>query len=161
VLYRSVRLDEDFPSGPPEIEVRPAAPHEFELWAGVVGRGFQEGKEPPVEVISMMAASFQIPGSIPLLAYVEGKLAAGAGGLIVAERKLLAIAGAATLPEFRRRGLQTALLYARLKLAAAAGCDLVVTVTQGGTTSQRNAERVGFRVAYSKATLVRKFDPDS
>ena len=35
-----------------------------------------------------------------------------------------------------------------------AGCDLAVVVTRGGTTSQRNVERLGFTLAYSKATLV-------
>jgi hypothetical protein len=39
--------------------------------------------------------------------------------------------------------------------AAKAGCEFAVIVTQGGTTSQRNAERLGFRVAYSKATMLK------
>jgi hypothetical protein len=30
-----------------------------------------------------------------------------------------------------------------------------VIVTQGGTTSMRNAERLGFTLAYSKATLIK------
>ena len=34
-------------------------------------------------------------------------------------------------------------------------CDAVV-VTQGGTISQRNAERLGFRVAYSKVTVIKQ-----
>ncbi|MFZ0286278.1 MAG: GNAT family N-acetyltransferase, partial [Terriglobales bacterium] len=60
-----------------------------------------------------------------------------------------------TLPEFRGLGLQTALLRRRMKAAQKAGCEYAVIVTQGGTTSMRNAERLGFRVAYSKATLIR------
>ena len=36
--------------------------------------------------------------------------------------------------------------------------DFSVVVTQGGSTSQRNYERVGFSVAYSKATLVKPFE---
>ena len=68
---------------------------------------------------------------------------------------MFALFGAGTLPDFRARGIQTALLGLRMKLAAQAGCELAVIVTQGGTTSQRNAERLGFRVAYSKATLVK------
>ena len=39
--------------------------------------------------------------------------------------------------------------------AVAAGCEYAVVVTQGGTTSQRNAERLGFRVAYSKVTVIK------
>jgi len=36
------------------------------------------------------------------------------------------------------------------------GCEYAVVVTQGGSSSQRNVERLGFRVAYSKVTVVKK-----
>jgi GNAT superfamily N-acetyltransferase len=73
--------------------------------------------------------------------------------MIIPERGVLALAGTSTLPRFRKRGVQTALLHARMKLAAEAGCEFAVIVTQGGSASQRNAERLGFAVAYSKATV--------
>jgi hypothetical protein len=38
-----------------------------------------------------------------------------------------------------------------------AGCEYAVVVTRGGTTSQRNCECLGFRVAYSKVTVVKNF----
>ena len=38
---------------------------------------------------------------------------------------------------------------------AEAGCEYAVVVTQGGTVSQRNCERLGFRVAYSKVTVIK------
>src|SRR5207237_767996 len=41
--------------------------------------------------------------------------------------------------------------------AGEAGLDLDAVVTQDGSTSQRNYERMRCRVAYSKATLVRTF----
>jgi len=47
------------------------------------------------------------------------------------------------------------LLRARLQAAAEAGCEFAVVVTNGGSDSQRNCERLGFRVAYSKATVVK------
>jgi GNAT superfamily N-acetyltransferase len=59
-------------------------------------------------------------------------------------------AGAATVPELRRRGLQGALLAERMRHAAGAGCDLAMMVTEAGSESQRNAERKGFRVAYTR-----------
>lgn len=62
---------------------------------------------------------------------------------------------ASTRLTFRGRGVQTALLHHRLALAAAAGCDLATVQTQPGSASQRNVERQGFRLAYTKATLVR------
>jgi hypothetical protein len=45
-----------------------------------------------------------------------------------------------------------------MKLGAEAGCEIAIIVTRGGTVSQRNCERLGFRVAYSKATLVKSLD---
>jgi ribosomal protein S18 acetylase RimI-like enzyme len=64
--------------------------------------------------------------------------------------------GAATKPAHRRRGIQTALLAARLADAAAAGCDLAVITTSPGTKSQQNAQRQGFDLLYTRAILVRE-----
>ena len=60
------------------------------------------------------------------------------------------LAGASTVPEFRCRGLQSALLRARLAHAAANGCDLAMMAALPGSGSQRNAERRGFRIAYTR-----------
>lgn len=61
------------------------------------------------------------------------------------------LATAATLPAWRGRGCQTALLRARIAIAAEAGCDLIVGHTGIMTTSQHNMEQVGLRIAYTKA----------
>jgi predicted acetyltransferase len=60
------------------------------------------------------------------------------------------LVGASTVPEARRRGAQLALLGARLRYAADNGCDIAVMGAQPGSGSQRNAERQGFRVAYTR-----------
>jgi len=51
------------------------------------------------------------------------------------------------------------LLHARLTTAAAAGCDLATVQTAPGNASQRNVERLGFRLAYTKLALLREPDP--
>ena len=66
--------------------------------------------------------------------------------------------GAGTLPAFRRRGIQTALLRTRMKAAAEAGCELAVVVTRGGTISERNCVRLEFRIAYSKVTVIKHWN---
>ena len=58
--------------------------------------------------------------------------------------------GSSTIPEMRRRGLQSALLHERMSYAAAQGCDLAMMVAVPGSNSHRNAERQGFRVAYTR-----------
>jgi len=65
------------------------------------------------------------------------------------------LAGAATAPAHRRHGVQSALVAARLADARAAGCDVAVIVTQPGSTSQQNAQRRGFDLLYTRATLVK------
>jgi hypothetical protein len=45
----------------------------------------------------------------------------------------------------------------RLRKAAADGCELASASTQPGTTSQRNYQRLGFHVAYSKLSMVLEF----
>ena len=66
------------------------------------------------------------------------------------------LTGAATAPAHRRRGIQTALLSARLADAAAAGCDVAVIITQPGSKSQQNVQRQGFDLLYTRAVLVRQ-----
>jgi ribosomal protein S18 acetylase RimI-like enzyme len=101
---------------------------------------------------------YQMEGALAFVAVNEGKPVACGAGLVIPEHKVFALCGAGTLAGFRGRGLQTALLRARMAAAVEAGCEYAVVVTQGGTTSQRNAERLGFRVAYSKVTVIKQLD---
>lgn len=62
---------------------------------------------------------------------------------------------AVTLPLFRRRGAQSALVARRLRDAAALGCGFIVTETAEPTPghpapSLRNLMRLGFEVAYAR-----------
>jgi GNAT superfamily N-acetyltransferase len=60
------------------------------------------------------------------------------------------LAGASTVPAGRGLGAQAMLLAARLSEARKRGCEIAMMVTDPGSTSQRNAERRGFRVAYTR-----------
>ena len=53
-------------------------------------------------------------------------------------------------PDARKQGAQRALLEARLAYAAQQGCDLAMMAAAPGSASQRNAERQGFRIAYTR-----------
>ncbi len=86
------------------------------------------------------------------LAYVDGEAAALA--VLHVAHGVGSMANARTVPAFRRRGCQTALLYRRIADAAAMGCDLLVSQCSPGSESQRNQLRVGFHIAGSKAWWV-------
>jgi len=63
---------------------------------------------------------------------------------------------AGTLPEFRGRGLQSAMLAARLQDAKNQGCRLVTAQSEYGTSSFRNLLKAGFHVAYTKTVWRRQ-----
>jgi GNAT superfamily N-acetyltransferase len=82
------------------------------------------------------------------------RVIAGGGSIRIADG-VAQFAGAATAPAYRRRGVQTALLAARLADAAAAGCDIAVVTTQPGSRSQQNVQGRGFELLYTRAVLIK------
>ena len=76
-----------------------------------------------------------------------------AGAILTTMDGLGCLAMAGTLPEFRGRGCQSALITARIAAAADGGCDLIVASAEFGSVSQRNLERGGLTVAYTKPVL--------
>jgi GNAT superfamily N-acetyltransferase len=80
--------------------------------------------------------------SCAYLAFINGE--AAGDGVVGAHKGVAGLFGASTLPAFRSRGVQSALLDARLAWASAHGCDLAVSLTQPGSISHRNIERRGF-----------------
>lgn len=61
----------------------------------------------------------------------------------------------ATRPAYRQRGVQTAMLQARLAYAQAQNCELAFATTIPGNHSMRNVMRAGFHVAYVRCTMVK------
>jgi GNAT superfamily N-acetyltransferase len=155
VLVRKLDRAEKFPART-GFTIRAGKPEEALAFASIVRRSFfPEGGEPE-GFDEMICPMFAFPGSLTFVAEVDGQLVATGAGLIIPEHGIVALHGAGTLKDYRGQGLQTAMLQRRLQVAAEAGCEYAVIVTLGGTTSMRNAERLGFRVAYSKATLIKQ-----
>lgn len=63
----------------------------------------------------------------------------------------LFFANAYTLPEFRCQGFHSALLQARLNEVISLGAKRAFTDVEPGSPSQRNAERLGFRIVADSA----------
>jgi hypothetical protein len=62
---------------------------------------------------------------------------------------------AATLPQFRSRGLQLALIKRRLFEAAVSDCRLAVSQAAYLSASHRNMERAGMRIGYNRVHFSR------
>ena len=92
----------------------------------------------------------------------DGNMPAATGALYITQGVgWLGIA--ATLTEHRRRGAQTALLSARIRAAAAAGCEVVVTETGElldgkPSSSYHNIVRAGFELDYVRPNYVSASD---
>ena len=87
------------------------------------------------------------------LARIDG-LPVGEAALHVDDRLAL-LAGSGTLPAYRGRGVQKALVQRRLHDARDAGCDFAVVVTAPGSRSQDNVMRRGFELLYARAILIK------
>ena len=146
VLYRPTAVSV---GAAPGVTVRRTGLDEADLWARTAAEGW--GSESP-ELADFMFQLGQInarsEGTFCFLAELDGAPAA-AGALSVGEGVAL-LAGASTVPSARRRGAQRALLEARLRFAAEQGCALAMMGAAPGSSSQRNAERQGFRIAYTR-----------
>lgn len=130
------------------VQVRIARGDDTARWADTSARGWgdQPGAADFVRDFAPIAAA--AAGTDCFLAEVNGE-PAGAGSLAMHDGVAI-LAGASTVPAFRGRGVQKALLQARLAHAAASGCDLAAMGALPGSASQRNAERQGFRIAYTR-----------
>jgi GNAT superfamily N-acetyltransferase len=149
-------------STPPGIEVRPSGEEEFGAWLAVVadgfanpdGQGVPSHEDFPRDVLERAERDFAAAGVTRYVALLDGAVAGGAS--FHTADGVAQLAGAATTPARRRRGVHTALLTARLADAAAAGCDIAVVTTQPGSKSQENMQRHGFDLLYTRAILVKQ-----
>ena len=153
-LARWILPDEVFTPRCEGVEFRALRGDAAGEWSALLAKIFFEDQAPQFEMFFLPWAKEK--NALCLGAFIDGKMVGGAGGLIVPEYKMAGFWGAGTLPEFRGRGIQTALTQERLRIVQQAGCDLAVTLTMPGTTSQRNVERAGFRTAYTKVVVVKR-----
>lgn len=107
-----------------------------------------------VGTIAEAVADFlRAPGFARHLARWDGA-PAGAASVRVQDR-IAMLCGSATLAPYRLRGVQTALIAARLADARARGAEFAVVTTAPGSRSEANLIKCGFTVAHSRAILVR------
>jgi GNAT superfamily N-acetyltransferase len=136
------------------ITVERVAREHIDLWNLTVAQGFAEHHPVTQEILDVMRAFASAPQVECYLARVNGAVAGG--GTIILRDGIAGLFGASTLPGYRKRGVQAALLESRIARAAECGCDLVVCLAQPGSTSQRNVMRRGFSVLYTRVKFERE-----
>jgi GNAT superfamily N-acetyltransferase len=144
---------DDLPPSASELRIERAGEREGEAFADTFARGYGV----PDLMRTWLA---QLPGREGWHCFVayDGEAPAATGAVYVSNGVgWLGIA--ATLPEHRRRGAQGALLAARIRAAAEAGCEVVVTETGAlvegkPSNSYRNILRAGFELEYERANYL-------
>jgi GNAT superfamily N-acetyltransferase len=137
----------------PEHRVDLITTDQAELWSEISARAWAHQHPEFLQMLRDFGAITANRASNPcFLAYSNenGDAKPAAAGALSIHQGVALFIGAATLPEFRRRGLQSTLLAERLRHAYAVGCDLAMMAAEAGGESQRNAERNGFRIAYTR-----------
>jgi GNAT superfamily N-acetyltransferase len=143
-LYARPAMAITDPVAGPRVEI--ADPAEF-------ARVYVAGFEFPRPRQDTMARSVEVLAGHPGCRFFRARTGTATDGV-----GLLFLAGgtgylatAATLPDRRGRGVQTALVRHRIAAAAEAGSDLIAGHAAPGSGSQRTMERCGLRVACTKA----------
>lgn len=138
------------------IHVRKPEERELQAYTELVAQSFFENVEIAPEFLDIFKNPFYAAGAHFFMAEFDGVPAGGA--MMSVHRGVASLGGAGTLPELRNRGVQKALLLARVALAAELDCDLAMVATGVDTISQRNVERSGFQLVYRRVKLIREWD---
>lgn len=149
VLVRHLAAS-DLCQGAADALAREAREDEITTSSRVAAEGFFGG-EPAPELVEMFD-TFHAAGARVFLAWADG-VPAGTGGMAIRDG-LVNCFGDATLQQYRGRGLQSALIQARLQTAQREGATLAMVTTMPGTISQRNYERAGYQVAYTRCKFI-------
>lgn len=117
-------------------------------WIDAAVEGWSEGPVPPAVMRELSELASHNRAMVNVLVEADGRVIS-TGSMGVCGRVAL-LGGASTVPAARGRGAQAAALAARFVEARRRGCTVAMIVTEPGSTSQRNAERRGFVVAYTR-----------
>lgn len=152
VMFRSIKDVGSLPSQlNDQLKVRLVGKEDeddHELWARTAAKGWSTEGDFGDMILELSRLTVK-KGTVPaFLAELQGQ-AIATGALSICNGVAL-LAGASTVPEGRKQGAQLALLAARLRHAKEQGCDLAMMCALPGSASQRNAERQGFRIAYTR-----------
>jgi GNAT superfamily N-acetyltransferase len=152
VLVHPLPWRMDVPPPRADIVVTVADAQHADQWIETVAHGFTGHTPPPPDSVAVLAPNFYSANAQCFFAWIAGQPVAG--GAMYRHYDVVELGGTSTRPAWRGRGVHTALVEHRLQLATAAGCSMAIVVTSPGTPSQRNLERLGFQLAYTKAILV-------
>lgn len=105
------------------------------------------------EMIDLGVSIVRHPLTVAVIARLDGR-AVGAGSMEV-RHGVAGLFGLSVLPHARQRGVQSALIAFRLNAAIRRGATLATIGATPGISTERNARRFGFQVAYTNVTMAK------
>jgi GNAT superfamily N-acetyltransferase len=150
MMYRPIAGLAASPGGAASVHVRLVRDDETQLCARIMAEGWKS-EHPELEdfLLDIGQLNARRAGTLTFFAELDGRPVAT--GVLVLHEGVALFGGACTIPAARRQGAHRALFDARLRHAAAQGCDVaMISAGPVGGASQRNAERDDFRIAYTR-----------
>jgi hypothetical protein len=138
-----------------DLQVTRATLEQADLWLATSARGFDESDEIASDTLHVLTPNFYAKNATCYFAW-QGDTPIATGGMYIHD-KVVELGGASTLVAHRKQGAQGVLIQQRLSDAHDLGCDLAVVLTEPGGASQRNMQRRGFQLAYTRAICIRPF----
>ncbi len=165
VLARSTDIGATDPAlacRPPEgIKIRRISPGDLEQvdqWIRVSSSGFTQPDSVGYAISYEASRRVAVHPRVACFVAVCGTEVVGAGGVEIASPQgtdsIACLIATSVLPEFRRRGVQQALITARLAHAREQGAIWATIQSKPRISTERNARRLGFETAYTKCVLV-------
>lgn len=132
------------------IRIQELREDQFNIYATIHCRGTGLPDNGIPHVAENNKVLYNRPGWKFFIAYINENPAAV--GVMYIYDGIASLTFAATLPEFRNRGLQQRLLKRRIEEAKQNNCKLVVSQCSFLSQSHRNMERIGMKIAYTRTT---------
>lgn len=148
ILKHGSRIDA-LQFGSSELRVDEVTPEQADEWATVMLNTFGM----PLEGLAEMTAAALTNPAVRSFAAWDGDRIVATGNLLV-QGEVGSLHAGATLAQYRGRGAQSALIAARAKAAAAAGCQWVVSETGESGSSVNNMRRAGMQTLYTRQNWI-------
>jgi ribosomal protein S18 acetylase RimI-like enzyme len=143
-----------FPAASPKLTIEALQTKDVETWAYITMRLSRKRIPPDHPHIQFASAAYYNPQIACFLARLDGEPVGTSAISIRHERASLSFLG--MHPDFRRHGVQQAMIAHSIDYAHSSGAALVVTVETPHDTALHNLIRIGFSNAYTRIVMTQR-----
>lgn len=149
-LYRSLSTNEmPMVKGGSATQIEEISLENFDLFGEIYTKGFGM----PVAFKDFVTANNRVLAESDNWTFYLARVDGEPAGIAVLFRNngVATLAASATVPDYRNKGVQTALIQKRIQTAIDEDCQYIIGQAAFGSVSQKNMERAGLKVAYTNA----------